>query len=577
MPGRMTPRRGWTLFGLAAVFAGFAVFVALTGGIDTRLWNIPIRSRSWDRPAAVALACGLLGASILRREILTAFSRLGPRALNAGRLLLRGIPLIAACSAGIAAIAFGTHAAGGADSYGYVSQAHLLARGRLTEPLLRSRSFTWPDVPHTLVPLGYRLSPSQRELSPTYPPGLPLLMAPFAAVDARAVFLVVPLCAVVSVWVCFLIGRSLGGPVVGTLSALLLSVSPTFLSQAMQPMSDVPVTAFWLGALVLGRHPPVWSAPAAGVLASVAVLIRPNLAPLALLVTAACATVTSGVRFDTRRALACAAGMLPGLLALGAIQDVRYGSPLSSGYGAVGDLFGLQNIGPNLARYPRWLTETHTPFIWLWLAAPLAIARASGAVRTFAWISYAFSIAVFLAYFPYTYFRLEESFYTRFLLPGIPVFLIFATLVTVTVSQQVAPRIGKASAVLLVVVIVLIQARRSVTAGTFELHQHERKYPAVGAFVRERLPPAAFVLAMQHSGSLRHYSSRHTLRWDLLDRASLGRALTSLRDAGYTPFAVLDEDEDVAFRNRFDVLSAEALEQMFVVEKIGATFVYGFR
>ena len=96
------------------------------------------------------------------------------------------------------------------------------------------------------------------------------------------------------------------------------------------------------------------------------------------------------------------------------------------------------------------------------------------------------------------------------------------------------------------------------------------------SFVRERLPESAFVMAMQHSGSIRHYSGRHTLRWDLLDRAALATAISSLRAAGYVPFAVLDRDEDDEFRRRFSQSSSEALERMVLVGSVDQTNVYGF-
>ena len=110
--------------------------------------------------------------------------------------------------------------------------------------------------------------------------------------------------------------------------------------------------------------------------------------------------------------------MLPGLLALGAIQNVRYGSPLGSGYGAFQRSVRVGNIGPNLARYPRWLTDdAHA--VHLALAAGAAVVlRAPAQPARSAGSATASCVAVFLAYLPYVYFRPEEWFYTRFLLPG---------------------------------------------------------------------------------------------------------------------------------------------------------------
>ena len=44
--------------------------------------------------------------------------------------------------------------------------------------------------------------------------------------------------------------------------------------------------------------------------------------------------------------------------------------PLESGYGSLDTIFSVQHVLPNLARYPRWLVESHTPLVLLALVAP---------------------------------------------------------------------------------------------------------------------------------------------------------------------------------------------------------------
>ena len=56
---------------------------------------------------------------------------------------------------------------------------------------------------------------------------------------------------------------------------------------------------------------------------------------------------------------------------------------------------------------------------------------------------------------------------------------------------------------------------------------------------------------MMHSGSLRHYSDRLTLRWDMLAPDWLDRSLPWLRAEGYVPFLVLETWEEPQFRDRF--------------------------
>ena len=72
--------------------------------------------------------------------------------------------------------------------------------------------------------------------------------------------------------------------------------------------------------------------------------------------------------------------------------------------------------------------------------------------------------------------------------------------------------------------------------------------PLAGIFVRDRLPAMAFILAAQHSGSIRCYAGRPTLRWDLLGAGHLDEVLAALRAQGFDPFLVVDGGEIEAFR-----------------------------
>ena len=315
-------------------------------------------------------------------------------------------------------LTFSTYAAGGADSSGYLNQARLFSHGRSVDDSRLPGS--WPDGIDKLAPLGFRPTPDRQHLAPTYPPGYPLLMAPAFLIHERVPHLVVPLCGALAVWLTFALGRKLGQPAAGAAAALLVAVSPTFLYQLVQPMSDVPATAAWLLALYLARAETMGSAVGAGLAASVAILIRPNLMPLALLVWSTCLL---GERGGNRwwRAAASAIATLPLAVILGVIQSTRYGSPLASGYGSAADLFGLENVWPNLDRYPRWMIETHTPLILLFLVAPLWLAMRRPQFRAFLFLLWCFAVAVVLAYLPYVYFQSWEWTYTRFLLPGLPI------------------------------------------------------------------------------------------------------------------------------------------------------------
>jgi hypothetical protein len=193
---------------LTLVLAVYALGVAVTGGFDMRVSGVRIRSRSWERPAALAA----LGAVLLlwqsRRQVGGAGERIWAEVeTKGGRVLAIG----AAAWAVVAAVSFGAFAVGGSDSYGYVSQARLMAHGRLTDVVPLAPEFTWPDVEATLTPLGYTRGRSPGVIAPSYPPGLAILMAPLTPWEG-AVHLLVPLFGVLTIWLAYRFGVLCGDP-----------------------------------------------------------------------------------------------------------------------------------------------------------------------------------------------------------------------------------------------------------------------------------------------------------------------------------------------------------------------------
>lgn len=556
---------------VTAAVALYALAVALTGGFDVRVAGVRVRSHAWMRPAIVAAASAVLLISVARFRV----AALLARAWTAAEAPPVGRALVGAAMAWTLAtgVLFGTFASGGADSYGYVGQARLLAGGRLTDTIPLNAAFRWPDAEATLTPLGFTRGQSPGVIAPKYPPGLPLLLAPLTAISEPAIYMLVPVFGLLAIWATYRIGVELGDPFAGALAAVLLSASPTFLYQVVQPMSDVPSAACWLCALVFASRGSASAAAAAGGFSSLAILIRPNLAPLAALVFIP--VVLGERRARARRALAFVVALAPGVLALGWIQNARYGSPLASGYGKVEDAFAAANIRPNLARYPRWVTESHTWFIWLSLLAPFWIARRAVRPRV-AWGALLLAVAVWAAYLPYVFFQPDEWFYSRFLLPAIAVMIFFAAAVSLWGLRRlpVPIRLPVTSALLLALVMTLVASAR--TRGAFDIRLQERKYPLAGAFVRDRLPATAFVLAAQHSGSIRYYAGRPTLRWDLLGAGRLDEVLATLRAAGFEPFLVVDGGEVEEFQRRFGARNQRAATRLSPLAVIGDARVFSF-
>ena len=191
--------------------------------------------------------------------------------------------LLALCPA-IAGIARNSWTAGGADQYAYVSQADLWLQRDLTVRRAARGDCAVARGVLTFTPHGFRPAVSGPALVPVTAPGLPLLMAGAKAIAGHcAMFLVTPLGGALLVWMTFAIGRRLDRPdALGLAAAWLVATSPAMLAMLVSPMSDVPAAALWATAIyfTLGRSSQ--SALVAGLAASAAILIRPNLAPLAV-------------------------------------------------------------------------------------------------------------------------------------------------------------------------------------------------------------------------------------------------------------------------------------------------------
>jgi hypothetical protein len=107
---------------------------------------------------------------------------------------------------------------------------------------------------------------------------------------------------------------------------------------------------------------------------------------------------------------------------------------------------------------------------------------------------------------------------------------------------------------LVVVVLIAIVAWQSTTAtnrGVYDRQAAEHRYISAARAVEARVPANAMVICMQHSGSLRYYGHRPTLRWDWLPQDWLDRAVASLVAHGYRPYLLLEDWEVPRFRARF--------------------------
>lgn len=452
-----------------------------------------------------------------------------------------------------AGLRWGAMVAGGADSYGYVSQAGSWLGGSIVVQEDVIRPSPWPEAAATWAPLGYRPSPNRRDaIVPVYAPGLPLLMALGQLIAGYCgAFVVVPLCGALTTWCTWRLGRRLfDAPGIALWGACLVATSPVFLYQLMNAMSDVPVTAAWTLALVLtlARRPLT-----AGLAMSAAIAIRPNLAPLAgvlLAWTALTEMREHGVRRAGASALRLSLGVAVAVVGIAWFNAHVYESALTSGYGTTSDYYALRFWSTNARQFAAWTADVETPVValaGLFFVAPGLLPPAripfprlllGGSV-----------VGVLLSYLFYRPF--DAWWYLRFLLPMWPVMM----LLTAAALETIIRRWLSAAYPFAIAAVVAFFAwhglRVAVDRSAFDLGRGERRYLDVARFVAAHTDPNAVILSVQHSGALRIYADRLTLRFDVLDPLWLDRAIAHLQSIGRRPYYVLDGGEVDAFRRRF--------------------------
>ena len=398
------------------------------------------------------------------------------------------------------------------------------------------------------TPLGWRISGALCDLNcdivqvPTYPPGLPLLMAiPHELAGINGANGVVIVSAAVAVWVT---GVMVGG-MAGVMASVLLALSPVFIFQSLQPMSDVPVTAAWMLCFFLlsrGKADGL-----AGAACGVAVLIRPNLAPLAIV-----PLLIAG------RKIVFATPVVAAGLFLGVVQMSWYGSPLQSGYGAANELFTLANIAPNVQRYSTWLIAT-APVM---LLAPLGFMRVRNGRQSRALA--VFSLLVIAAYLIYGVF--DNWSYLRFLLPALAVFAMLAAIELWTWIERLPISWRPPIVFCLILVVTAHSVIVARSLDTFQLADQVRRVEQVANFINEQKEAGAVVLSGEQSGSVRYYTGRPILRWEAATAEQLSAAVAVLEQHRRPVYVVLDAWENEPFQKKFAAVPSLALDWPAAVE-----------
>ena len=545
VPSLPSSLRPWVLGG-GALLSVWALAVGVTGGFTVLAGDVRLSSRDATRPLLAALVCVALGlwrTSAAERTGLLAGAAPTVDRLAPGVAAGLGTALV------VTATVLGTHAASGADSSGYLSQSVLWGHGRLTTPAPVLSAAPWPARGHLVAPLGYRPTTEPDALGPTYAPGLPWLMALAAAVagdGGRYVW--TPLLAGLLAWGTWRWTTRRAPPAVALAAVLLVAGSPPLLFQATQTMSDLPVAALWIAALIVWTGPGAGAAVAGGALAGVALLVRPNL-------TFAAAGVWLGAMLADdapwparlRRAALRGLPVAVAAVAIAAINTRLWGSPLVSGYGAAGELFDAGNLGPNLAALWRWTVETDGYWTLFGLVALpwLALGRGGRAW----WPAIGLVAGVLVNYLAYASFA--EWWYLRFYLPAWPLLAAASAIVAWHGLARWSVDAARLAVVVAGLAAGLHGATQAHAFGVFDLWRGEQRYKDVGQWVNTHAGGDAVVVAVQHSGAQSYYTGRTILRFDELAADALDAMTDRLTAAGRPVWLVVDDWEEPVVRARF--------------------------
>ena len=486
------------------------------------------------------------------------------------------VAAIAAIGVGVVAIRYGTWAVGGSDSACYGLMAKTLASGKLQPSSPLALHAPWSNAAATFAPAGFIASPNHKDAaSPMCAPGFSLLLVPFVLLDGPdGVFWGTPLAGMLLVWFAFVLARRLAGggagDWAGALAAVVVATSPIVLYQAVQPMNDVMTAMLWLAVVVaagpqatgsrlqarlLRRRPKSEARSlkpfASGALTGLALLVRPNLFPAAVLagivVPLFHGEQTGRLRAWLAAALKFTVAALPGIAVLAWFNVELYGGPLRSGYGDLRQLFAVSFIPANAVRYVRWLVETHTVFPLLALAAPFVCPRALRGVIGLTMGVAGAAASVYLVYRPF-----DEWWYLRFLLPAVVLALVLSAAAVAAFADRIH-RYGAAIMCCVLAASLGVSNLRAADRGlAFSLHLLEQRFRDTGVLVRDRLPSNAVFLTVWQSGTVRFYSGKETILWDALAPVDLDGVIAWLVQSGYRPYILVERIEETPFRQRFE-------------------------
>ena len=248
---------------------------------------------------------------------------------------------------------------------------------------------------------------------------------------------------------------------------------------------------------------------------------------------------------------------------------------MTSGYGSLTEAFAWAHVLPNLGRFLSWMVETQTPLALLGMAAlAVPLRRIWPGVSDRAVFLVIGSLVVVLWGQDSAYLEFDSAGYLRFLLPSWPFIMIGLGAVLLALAD-LNGTVLRSTVAVLVIVLGLWNVHVARGRDVFEQRQAARHEAPIGRLVRAHTEENSVILAVHRSGSLRYYSGRTTLRYDMLHPDWLDRAVAWFGNQGIHVYAVVDERERREASDRFSgQRGARAFDRAVLMYEPAGTGLY---
>jgi hypothetical protein len=241
--------------------------------------------------------------------------------------------------------------------------------------------------------------------------------------------------------------------------------------------------------------------------------------------------------------------IVPVVVFVAVLNTMWYGAPNHTGYGSTAELYLRSNVWPNVKLNAAWLWESQSPWVLIALVPlvpPFARSLRLGTIAACVVIA----ALTFASYVSYSQF--EVWWYLRFLMPAWGAFAVLVACGVVAIARAIPQPFGRMAATCaLLFMVSMTMSFAAEKGGLGRYRAGERRYIDIGEFAADQLPANAALFSVQHSGSLRFYSGRLTLRFDWVEPAWAARVPGEVERAGYHPYLVVDDWEIPQVRQQF--------------------------